>query len=191
MKSIKLASATAIALGLAFAGSASAQSGGTITFTGSVADATCTVSGGPGTDGGQGSFVVNLDEADPANLAADGNTTEPLQFNVIIGGVGQGSCVDGTIAAMSFLSSSPQVDAATGALRNVVGDGGAGNTQIQVLEGGATGTAINLAAGTYSVNATVANNTATIPFGAQYLAVGGAATPGLIRTAVLYRVTYN
>jgi major type 1 subunit fimbrin (pilin) len=188
MKSIKLASATAIALGLAFAGSASAQSGGTITFTGSVADATCTVSGGTGSDGGVGSFVVNLTEAAPADLATAGNVANAKQFNVVIGGAGQGSCVDGTIATMGFVPSSPQIDAATGALINVAD---AGNVQVQLLDGGATGTAINLAAGSYSATATVgATNTAIIPFGAQYLATA-AATPGLVRTAVLYTVNYN
>lgn len=190
MKHLKLASAAAIALGLAIAGSASAQSGGTITFTGSVTDATCTVSGGTGTDGGTGNFTVALDEVNVNQLAAANDVANAKQFSVIIGGPGQGSCQDGTVATMSFLPSSPRIDAATGALRNAL-SGEAQNAQIQLLRGGMTGNAINLASGTEQFMATVANNTATIPFGVQYLAVNGAATPGLVSTSVVYAVTYN
>lgn len=189
MKNIKLASAVAIAMGLAFAGSASAQSGGTITFTGSIADATCTVSGGTGSDGGTGSFVVNLNEASPDDLMTAGDVANAKQFNVIIGGPGQTTCVDGTVATMSFVPSSPRIDAATGALTNVLD---AKNVQIQLLDGGPTGMAINLADPSYSVDSpAVVNNTATIPFGAQYLAVGGGATPGGVSTSVMYSVVYN
>ena len=48
MKHIKLAAAAAFVLGVAAAGSASADNGD-ITFTGSVTDGTCVVSGGTGT----------------------------------------------------------------------------------------------------------------------------------------------
>lgn len=188
MKHIKLASAAAIAMGLAFAGSASAQSnsGGTITFTGSVSDATCTVSGGAGTNNGTGNFIVALDQAQVGDLDSATKTANPKNFNVQIGGPGQGSCTDGTIATMTFVAGNT-VDPATGALINQL-SGEATNTQIQLLD--ATGNVIDLAANSYSATATVANNTATIPFTAQYLATG-AATPGLVSTDVVYGVTFN
>lgn len=191
MKKIKIVSAIAITLGLAIAGSASAaSSGGTITFTGTVTDATCTVSGGAGTSGDSGNFSVALDEVAASALSAAGASANPKQFNVIIGGPGQGTCEDGKVASMTFLPSSIHVDAATGALKNALA-GEATNTQFQLLDGGTAGTAINLAAGSYAATATIAANTATIPFGVQYLAVNGAATPGLVSSNVVYAVTYN
>jgi len=190
MKHFKLASAVAIAMGIAFAGAASAASsnGGTITFTGSVDDVTCTVTGGGGTDGGQGNFTVALAPAAPADLAVAGDVTKPKPFSVQIGGPGQGSCTDGKVARMSFLTSSPRIDAATGALTNAL-SGEAMNVQVQLTDSSGV---INLADPSYFQDSPpIANNTAVIPFTAQYLAVGGAATPGLVSTSVVYAVTYN
>ncbi|RDS84183.1 fimbrial protein [Dyella psychrodurans] len=190
MKQFKIASAIALTLGLAIAGSASAQSssGGTITFTGSVTDATCTVTGGTGTSGGTGNFSVALDQVDASVLSAAGVTANPKMFDVIIGGPGQGTCEDGKVASMSFLPSSIYIDAATGALSNAL-SGEATNTEIQLLD--STNAVIDLRMGAVAGMATIANNTATIPFTAQYLAVNGAATPGLVSTNVVYAVTYN
>lgn len=190
MKHIKLASAVAIAMGIAFAGVASAASsnGGTITFTGSVDDTTCTVTGGGGTDGGQGKFTVALDAALPEDLKAAGDTAKPMPFSVQIGGPGQGSCTNGKVASMSFLTSSPRIDAATGALVNAL-SGEATNVQVQLTDSKG---AIDLADPSYKQDSPdIANNTAVIKFGAQYLAVGGAATPGQVSTSVVYSVTYN
>ena len=190
MKQIKIVSAIALTLGLAIAGSASAaDAGGTITFTGSVTDATCTVTGGTGTSGGTGNFSVALDQVNASALAAAGDTANPKVFDVIIGGPGQGTCENGKVASMSFLPSSIYIDAATGALSNAL-TGEATNTQIQLLDG-TTNATIDLRTGTYAATATIANNTATVPFTAQYLAVNGAATPGLVSTNVVYAVTYN
>ncbi|MFC4761904.1 fimbrial protein [Dyella koreensis] len=190
MKHIKLASAIAVIMGIAFAGSAvAANNSGTITFTGAVNDVTCTVKGGSGSDGGTGDFVVGLTPADASQLAAAGDIANPKRFDVQIGGPGQGTCTDGKIGAMSFETASPQIDAATGALRNVLA-GEATNVQVQLAD--AAGTVINLADPSFSVPFTIdANNTAIIPYTAQYLAVNGAATPGLVRTDVLYKVVYN
>ena len=78
MKHIKLASAIAVIVGVAFAGSAAAaNNSGTITFTGAVNDVTCTVKGGSGTDGGTGDFVVGLDPAEANELATAGDVAKP------------------------------------------------------------------------------------------------------------------
>ena len=190
MKHIKLASAAALVMGVALAGTATAQTaaGGTITFTGAVNDTTCTISGGSGTNSGTGNFIVALDPAQPADLASAGAVAKPHAFSVVIGGPGQTSCTNGRVASMKYLVSSPQIDATTGALRNALA-GEATNVQVQLRD--STGV-INLADPTYSVDSPqIADNTATIPFTAQYLAVGGAATPGLVSTSVVYGITYN
>lgn len=190
MKQIKIVSAIALTMGLAIAGSASAQSsyGGTITFTGAVSDSTCTVSGGAGTSGATGNFSVALTPVAATALSAAGDVAGPTNFSLVIGGPGQTGCVNGDIAAISFMPSSTQIDATTGALANTL-SGQATNVQVQLLDD--TGAPINLADPSYQATATIANNTATVPFTAQYLAVGGAATPGSVQTNVVYQLTYN
>jgi major type 1 subunit fimbrin (pilin) len=190
MKHVHLASALALVMGLAAATSASAaaSAGGTITFTGVVTDATCTVKGGSGTNGGTGNFSVALDSVEAAALAAAGQTANPKLFDVIIGGPGQGTCQNGKVATMSFLTSSTQIDPTTGALANALA-GEATNVQIQLL--GSANAVINLADPANARQATIVGNTATIPYTARYLAVNGAATPGLVSTSVVYSVSYN
>lgn len=190
MKQIKLVSALALAAGMAVAGTAGAQSanGGTITFTGQVTDNTCTISGGSGTDGGTSNFIVALQPVAATALAAAGATANNKPFSVVIGGAGQGSCQDGVVASLSFLVSSPQIDASTGALRNALA-GQATNTQVRLLD--SAGATINLADPTYSVKSpAVVNNTAQINLQAQYYATG-AATPGQVSTSVVYGIAYN
>jgi major type 1 subunit fimbrin (pilin) len=191
MKHIKLASALVVAMGITAAGvaSAAASTGGTITFTGAVTDQTCTIKGGSGTNGGTGNFTVALDPIPASDLAAAGDVGGNKPFDVIVGGAGQTTCEDGKVAAMSFEVSSPQIDAVTGALKNALA-GQATNTEVQVLDG--TGTVIALNDPANVVNSpAIVGNTATIPFQAQYLAVGGGATAGLVSTDVLYQVVYN
>ncbi|WP_104656472.1 fimbrial protein [Ralstonia insidiosa] len=191
MKSIKFASAIALAAGVLVMGNAQAQAanGGTIRITGAVTDATCTITGGAGTDGGTSNVTVALDPVAATSLTAAGNTANHKPFSLIIGGPGQGSCVDGKVARLSFNVASPRVDAATGTLTNAL-VGQAGNTNIQMTNGTAAGV-INLASPANGVDSpAIADNTATINLGAQYYATG-AATPGLVDTSVQYGVTYN
>lgn len=190
MNNFKIASAIALAMGLAVAGSASAAaaSGGTITFTGQINDTTCTITGGPGTDGGQGNFTVALQPVDQSQLTTAGATAGKKAFTVQIGGPTDATCQNGKVATLSFLTSSPRIDATNGALMNAL-SGQATMADIQVLD--AAGTAIDLRDPANGVmSPAIANNTALINFNAQYLATG-TATPGLISTSVLYGVTYN
>lgn len=191
MKSIKFVpAAIALAAGVFAMGNAHAQAanGGTMTFNGAVIDATCTVRGGSGSDGGQGNFTVALDPVPATSLTAAGATANRKPFSVVIGGPGQGSCVNGKVARLSFVPSSPRIDAATGTLNNALPNEAA-NTNIQILD--STNTPINLASVANGVNSPViADNTTTINLGAQYYATG-AATAGQVSTNVQYGVTYN
>ena len=191
MKNIKLASALALSIGALVAGTASAaaSNGGTIRFTGAVTDETCTVTGGAGTNGGTGNFTVALDPVPASALAAATDTAGNKTFQVIIGGPGQSTCVDGKVATMSFVPSSPQIDPTTGALINAL-SGQATNTEVQVLDSTGTAIALNDPANGVTFPA-IAGNTATVDFQAQYLAVNAGATAGLVSTDVLYQVVYN
>ena len=193
MKSIKFVSAVAMAAGILVMGSAQAQSanGGTIRVTGAVSDETCTITGGPGTDGGTSNVTVALEPVAASLLPEAGKIANHKPFSLIIGGPGQGSCVDGKVAGVSFNVASPRVDAATGTLTNALA-GEATHTNIQMTNGTAgTAGVINLASPANGVDSpAIANNTATINLGAQYYATG-AATPGLVDTSVQYGVTYN
>ncbi|WP_267225490.1 fimbrial protein [Dyella silvae] len=191
MKHIKLASAIAFVMGAAVSASsfaAPAGSGGTITFTGQINDTTCTVTGGTGTNEGTGNFIVALDPADANQLATVGATANQKQFDVIFSGP---NCASGKTAYMSYMLSSPQIDAGTGALKNAL-SGEATNVQIQLAD--SSKTAINLANPGQSwstlIGATTAN-TGKLSFFAQYLAVNGPATPGKVSTSVVYSVVYN
>ncbi|HTV87250.1 MAG TPA: fimbrial protein [Dyella sp.] len=189
MKNYKLAAVAALIGGFLVAGSAfAADDGGTITFTGAVSSATCSLTGGAGTDGGSGNFTVALNSVAVTDLATAGATANAKDFSINIGAPGQASCTNGTVATMTFVTSSPQIDAATGALKNVLA-GEATNTQVQLTD--SSGAVINLANPAYSVSSpAIVNNTAQISLRAQYYATG-AATPGLVSTSVQYGITYN
>ena len=95
----------------------------------------------------------------------------------------------------------PFLDRNTGALRSQVING-ARNVQIQLVNP-ANGQPINLAMNGVVAHgstvvpesnqpaATIAGNTATLNYEAQYLAVYGAATPGQIGAVLLYSMQYN
>lgn len=190
MKSIKFVSAVALAAGMLVMGSAQAQSNsGTLSFRGLVADQTCTITGGPGTNGEEGNISVTLDTVAPASLAAAGNQAGHHPFTLIVGGSGQGSCENGKVGHLTFRSAGT-VDPVTGTMRNTTVTGGAANTNVQLTRGTAT-SVIDLNNPAETVDSTViANNTATILLGAQYYATG-AASAGLVNSNVQYVVSYN
>ncbi|WP_250627112.1 fimbrial protein [Pinirhizobacter soli] len=189
MKQLQIAAAIALAMGLGFASHANAQSfnGGTITFTGTVTDDTCPVKGGAGTDGGANNFIVALSAVNTSALATDGAVAGKKSFNVVIGGEDTG-CDTTKVASMKFLATSPRVDATTGTLTNAL-PGEATNTNIQLLD--AADAVINLADGSNSFSSAWVGDTATITYAAQYKAIGGAATAGLVSTSVVYSVEYK
>jgi len=190
MKHIKLASAAAIALGLAIAGSASAQTqlAGSIQFAGSVTDTTCIVQGGDGTNKASTNFKVTLDPTTVDELAAAGDTANATGFSVVLGGPGSGTCSVGTVASFAFDPNSQLLDKTTGRLNNGPANG-AKNVQVQLLDGGPTGTPIDL--NNYSVNfPALVNNQAEIKFGAEYYATAQTEA-GQVLTDVLYVVNYN
>jgi major type 1 subunit fimbrin (pilin) len=162
--------------------------GGTITFIGTITDNTCSVEGGAGTSGGLDDFSVTLEPVKAFELNAAGVTAKPKAFNIIIGGPGQGTCVDGKIGSMYFLPESPQVSAVTGNLENTLPDE-ATNVEIQLLNNNQAPIDLrNEESGMQPY--TISDNQAELTYYAQYHATG-AATPGLIDTNVIYAVDMN
>lgn len=186
MKHIKLAAAAAFVLGVAAAGSASADNGD-ITFTGSVTDGTCVVSGGTGTNQGQGNFTVALDPIEARNLAAAAAVGGRKNFHVVFSDGNGGPCAAALTQAKFRFTPSPNVNT-NGRLNNIAGVAGrAENVELQLLDGA---TAIDL---TRHVAKSVALSTTgpTITeFGVEYYATA-AATAGGVLSDVIYEATYE
>lgn len=162
---------------------------GTISFTGKIEDVTCTVTGGSGTDAGAQDFTVTLPTVQTTVLAADGQRAGAKPFSVVIGGSGESGCTDGKIAKLWWeTAQSPNIDSATGNLKNTAASG-AGNVQVGLSNSG--GTPINLWLNDNPSTATIASNTATLNYTAEYVATGGAATAGDVTSSVVYSVGYN
>jgi major type 1 subunit fimbrin (pilin) len=172
---------------------------GTITYNGAVTDTTCTVTGG-GAATGTGDVTVQLPDVSRNILGSAGLTAGKTPFSLILGGGTK--CTDGKTAALWIeTTQTPALDTATGALRNQA-SGGATNVQVQMINpandqpidlsvnamvtNGAT-----LIAGSNQPAATIAANTATLNYAAQYLAVDGAATAGAVTTYLTYSMQYN
>jgi major type 1 subunit fimbrin (pilin) len=199
MKNTKLASALAIAMGLAAVGTASAQSvgnGGTIFFHGTVTDTTCTVKGGAGTGGESADKIsVTLPDIPASDLTAANATGGPQQFQILVGEPGEATCGATTsggsvVATMSF-GFGPLVNA-NGNLDNSLtsANGGATNTQIQLLNN--DGSVIDLSkANAGAQNQTIVNNQATMNYTAQYISVPGGATPGKVESNNIFFIAYN
>lgn len=181
----------AILAAAGFTGPAASAADGTITFTGEVQGLTCVVSGGTGTTVGTGGdFSVALDKVQTSSLATAGAAAGGKRFTINLSAGSGASCPNGTRAAILFEPSSPGIDSASGNLKNTATTNPAANVEVQILDAGAGNAPIDLRLGNKSQEVTVASNTATLPFIAQYLASGGAASAGQVASSVQYSVVY-
>jgi major type 1 subunit fimbrin (pilin) len=169
---------------------------GTITYNGVVTDTSCTVTGG-GAASGTGNIKVQLPDVSATILSNAGLTAGRTPFSLILGGA---HCTSGKTAALWVeTSETTMLDFATGALRNTLG---AGNVQVQLVNPANNGV-VNLGANAVVANgatvvvasnqpaATIVGGAATLDYAAQYLSVGGGATPGAVETALTYSMQYN
>ncbi|GLQ95818.1 fimbrial protein [Dyella mobilis] len=188
MKKLILSAALIAGLGV-FAANSAMAADGTITFNGQISAVTCTVHGDtPG--GTSGNFTVTLPTVASSAFGAVAAVAGSTGYNIIVGGTGDTGCTDGTNVSVHYESTSPRVDLTTGNLQLDPGTGVATGVQIQILDG-ATRAAINLATAPDSSSVTVASNTATIPFFAQYISTAAAVTAGPANSSVLYTIAYN
>ncbi|MGF6094069.1 fimbrial protein [Pseudomonas sp. 18175] len=162
---------------------------GIITITGEIQGSTCTISGGTSaTPGTSADFPVVLDRVQTSALKAENAVAAYKLFFIHIGG-GATNCPPQPVAVL-FERSSPAISAATGNLINQASASPAGNVEVQIVDVTAN-RVLNLSLGAPSTSVTIdAAGTATLPFAAQYIAVGGPATPGLVSTNVQYSVTF-
>lgn len=197
MKKTLFSAALAAAFGLVALQASAAD--GTITFNGQITDTTCTVTGG-GAATGTGNVTVTLPTVSTSALAADGKTAGDTNFSLVLGG--GTNCANGKTAALWVeTSQTPALDTATGALKNQ-STGGAGNVEVRMVNP-ANNQPINLGINAAVTNgatliatsnqpaATIASNTATLNYTAQYLAKGGAASAGAVSSYLTYSMQYN
>ena len=183
-----LLSTAMLALGFAAVGTASAADG-KITFKGTISDVTCTVTGGTGTDAGAQNFIVNLPTVSKTALDAAGDRAGDTAFSVVIGGAGQTGCTNGKVASLKFEPTQSPVDAVTGRLINSVVAGSAAVVQVGLMNQAKQD--INLYTDANSPTATIAGNTATLNYWAQYYAPTTGVTSGTVDTYVMYSAVYN
>ena len=182
MKKTLLSAVMIASFGIAALASQSARAvDGTITFTGKVVANTCAFK----VNGGSSSNTVVLPVVFTSALTAAGKVAGNTTFTISATGC------DPLLTSVQAYFGGANVDATTGNLMNT-GAGAAGNVQVQLLNGTTTVMPLN------TVNATAQNSpvgtfsggAATMNYSAQYIAVGGAATAGLVNTSVTYTINY-
>lgn len=167
----------ALAAAAALLSQAALASDGTITFTGALQNATCTITGG-------GNQTVTLPTLATSVLNSAGQTAGDTYFNISVTG-----CSAGLTGANAYFEAGGNIDTTTGRLKNT---GAAGNVQLQLLNG--NGTVINLAGVTTAAQNTTAttlvSNAGTQTFIARYYATG-ATSAGSVASSVTYSMVHN
>lgn len=184
-RSVPIALALSLALGLT-ATTASA-SDGTIRILGGVDASTCDVTGGPGLTGGTTSnFDVTLPNVSARTLAIANATAGRKPFHITLSGTG---CSDNKKVRAYFHPATADVNVARGTLRNQVAGS---NVEVELLDGQNGDAHIDLAAynQTTLAQATIAGNTATLHYAAQYSAPVPA-TPGAYSSTLVYDIDYE
>ena len=183
-----LAVVTGSVLGLASLGAHAAD--GTMTFTGTITDTTCSINGMA--SGTPADVAVTLPTVSASTLASAGSvagTSSPTQMVLALTG-----CSGTATKAVATFENGPTVDQTTGNLSNqtAAGSGGAKNVQVRLLN--ASLLPIDITTGS---NNDIANNgtaisggTGNLKYFAQYYATG-AATAGAVNTSVQYTMQYQ
>ena len=174
-----------------FASTSAFAADGTINITGAIQGMTCTIGGGTGTTPtGGGNFGVELITVQTSALASAGQVAAAKPFSIQLGTDGTAPCPVGTRAAVLYEATSPLINPVTGNLMNAAATDPATNVEVQIVDM-TTNTAMNLASGDLSAEVTTTGPTTQLPFAAQYIATGGAATAGNVETSVQYSVQFN
>ena len=153
--------------------------GGTVHFKGEVVNAACAV------DAGSIDQTVQLGQVRSAKLAAAGQTSSAVGFNI------QLNDCDTTVsekAAIAFTGTAiDSTNPTVLALQNSAA-GGATNVGVQILD--RTGVPLALDGATFGAQTTLNDGTNVIPFQARYFATG-AATAGTANADATFKVQYE
>jgi major type 1 subunit fimbrin (pilin) len=157
---------------------------GTITFTGSISNVTCTVSGGePGT--GNPDFTVPIEGVNAGDFPNVGSHAGTTGFRIYVGQAGETTCTNGTQVWAAFEPGST-VDPLTGAL---ITTGAAQGVQIRLFN--KSGDPIDVWSPNQSViKETVADNQAVIAHSAAFERTGNI-TAGDANSSVVYSIRYE
>ncbi|AYQ39903.1 fimbrial protein [Burkholderia aenigmatica] len=152
---------------------------GTITITGKIGTRTCTIDGnGQGKD-----FTVTLPKVSTSALSSGGMTAGRTPFTI-----GLKDCSPATGNVYTHFEPGATVNSTTGQLINA---GGATNVEVGLLNGADYS---NIRLGKADENSkavALSNGAATLPYYAQYVAMGNAATQGTVNTSVTYSIMYQ
>ncbi|MDG6894737.1 fimbrial protein [Volucribacter amazonae] len=179
----KLVLATLITASLGFSQLAGATQG-TITFNGTITDATCKVKiGSEDTNG-----TVTLPTVSKTVLNADGKTAGTTPFTITLS---ECSGLGTLTSAKPFFETNSDVNTTSGRLVNTLTTGNATNVEIQLLLDDAS-TAINIASSNQGIAAqpVTSNQSQTYNFYAQYYATG-ASTAGDVTAKATYTIAYE
>lgn len=153
--------------------------GGTVHFKGEIVNAACAV------DAGSVDQTVQLGQVRSAKLAASGDTSSAVGFNI------QLDDCDSTVASKASVAfSGTTVNSSNTTVLALQGSaaGSATNVGIQILDN--TGTPLALDGATFSAPATLSDGTNILPFQARYFATG-AATAGIANADATFKVQYE
>ncbi|AZD00722.1 fimbrial protein [Pseudomonas chlororaphis] len=159
---------------------------GVVNFSGSITDVTCNINGNA--PGENNITNVELGRISPSVFKAIGNASPFKSFQLVLSGA---QCTDGTKVVVDF-DQVGNVDVATGNLK-LIGSAPATGVQIQVYNDDvADGTKVPLGQSeTTPQVATVAGNTATLKFKANYVATAASVGPGSGNSFVRYTLSYK
>ncbi|MGL6017136.1 MAG: fimbrial protein [Gibbsiella quercinecans] len=158
---------------------AALASDGTISFTGSVTDQTCTVS----VNGGSATETVALPVVSKSVLAVAGDTAGATSFTLSLS-----DCTTASGNAYAYFEQGANVDITTGRLNNT---GTATNVAIQLKDANANAIYIgsDIQSDSPATAAISANGAATLNYSAEYYATG-ASTSGSVASSVTYSISY-
>jgi len=169
---------TGVAILGIFAADSAYASDGTLTFTGMVSAATCTVK----VNGGAASATITLPSVSNTVLAGSGSVAGATPFAINLSACTTGKTVN------AFFEAGTTVDLVTG---NLINGGTAGNVEVQVVTAAATPISVgSIAQASDTGINTTSSPSGTLNYIARYFATG-ASTAGSVSTSVTYSITYN
>ena len=173
---------------MALLSTAAQAADGTITFTGSVTDTTCSINGTA--SGTAADVAVILPTVQAGSLPAAGATAGTSSLGDVR--LTLSGCSGAATKAIARFENGPTVDQSSGYLTNQASATPAQNVQVRLLNANAQ--PINVLTGannTLATNgATITGGAATLNYFAQYYATGKA-QPGNVSTSVQYTMQYQ